>query len=140
MTKAMAQRVPVVSLATLLLVDTVVFVLEKVASNHAGGSGVAFYESLGAQPVLWVSLGLGLVQLWTWTRILAKTDISLAYPITSLSYPVTMLAATLILGERLRWQVWVGGLLITAGVLYMSGARVAATPPSPERDTEGVPA
>ena len=109
-------------MALLLTVDTLVFLLEKIASNRSAGTGSEFYLHLLAQPLLYVSLALGLVQMWAWTRILATTDLSLAYPITSLSYPATMLAAYLLLGERLPWQVWTGGALITTGVLYMGSA------------------
>jgi drug/metabolite transporter (DMT)-like permease len=128
MNSTRSRQLPYVSLACLLALDTAVFLFEKVASTRAVGDGAAFYLGLARQPLLWTALALGLLQLWTWTRILSKTDISLAYPITSLSYPVTMLAATLLLGEHLPWKVWAGGLLITLGVVYMGTARTNPAP------------
>lgn len=129
MTQPQPRTISLALMGLLLAVDTVVFLLEKVASNRSHGTGMEFYTHLLAQPFLYVSLALGVVQMWTWTRTLATTDLSLAYPITSLSYPATMLAAYLLLGERLPWQVWTGGALITTGVLYMGSSPTPAPTP-----------
>ncbi len=69
---------------------------------------------------MWLGIGLGPLQLWVWTGILARTELSLAFPISSLCYPLTMVAAQLVFREQLGWQVWVGALLITLGVAIVS--------------------
>ncbi len=82
----------------------------------------------------WVGIGLALLQLWVWTGILARTELSLAFPISSLCYPLTMVAAQYVFREPLGWSVWAGALLITLGVAIVSStsaARGAVTPPPP---------
>lgn len=106
--------------AVLLLLDTAAFLLQKVASITAVGDGFAYYKSLLLHPWMWLSLALGPIQLWLWTRILRRTDLSLAYPLTSLSYPLTMLCTTLFFGEHLPIPVWIGGALITLGVAFLA--------------------
>jgi drug/metabolite transporter (DMT)-like permease len=103
----------------LLALDVIVFLIEKTASIRASGQGIQLAASYLGQPWIWAVLALKLCQLRTWTAILGRVNISLAFPLTSLAFPVAMLAATLVLGERLEWQVWLGGLLITAGAAVM---------------------
>ncbi len=117
----------IVLLIALLLLDVLVFVLQKFASNHAQGSTeAAYFLGLASHPWMWVALAIGPIQLWTWTRILGKVDLSLAYPITAISYPLTMAAAIVLLNEKLDWPIWLGAALITAGVWIMGTARAPA--------------
>jgi drug/metabolite transporter (DMT)-like permease len=103
----------------LLALDVIVFLIEKTASNHANGTGLALALSFLRQPWIWAILVLKVGQLAMWTVILARVNISLAFPLTSLGFPLAMLAAVVVLGERLTWQVWLGGLLITVGCVVM---------------------
>lgn len=105
--------------ALLLLLDTAAFLLQKFASTRADGEGLVFLGNLLVHPWVWLPLALGPVQLWLWTRILSKTDLSLAYPLTSLAFPMTMILAAVFFREHLPWPVWVGAALITLGVSMM---------------------
>ena len=107
---------PILLLIALLLVDVLVMVCYKEAEQHTLPKGLQFYWQLLTQPWLWGGLLFSVLQLWLWTQILAKANLSLAYPIASLSYPLTMLAAQFFLGESLNNMVWLGGLFITLGV------------------------
>lgn len=100
----------------LLAVDVAAFLLHKVASKgRPDESVVHFFVKLVQTPALWIAVGLMPVQLWLWTRILARADIGWAYPLTSLAYPLTMILAAVVLAERYDWHVWVGAVLISAG-------------------------
>jgi len=112
--------------ALLLVLDTAVALLDKIASTHGAGQGAAFYGSLIGQPWLWLALAVRPLQLIVWTRILRRTDLSFAYCVTSLCYPVTMVCAVLLFHEHLPAPVWIGAALITLGV-----ASLAA--PEPEK-------
>ena len=100
----------------LLTLDVVIMLFQKIATNHAQEGSSSFYISLLAQPLAWIGLGLAPLQLLIWTKILARTELSVAYPISSFSYPLTMFVAQLTLGEHLNFKVWAGALLITLGV------------------------
>ncbi len=110
----------VVPFTLLLVVDVLGLVFEKVASVQATGEGWVFYGHLIQQPWMWLGLGMGPVQLLIWKYILARTELSLAYPLTSLSYPLTMLVSVFFLHEKLDITVWLGGVLITVGVAILN--------------------
>lgn len=108
-------KFPVKLMIALLVIDVMVMVFYK-AAELSVPANQPYYSYLAMQPALWLGLVFSLLQLWTWTSILARTKLSVAYPIASLSYPLTMLAAQWIFSERLNIYVWLGGLLITLGV------------------------
>lgn len=102
--------------ALLIVLDVTVWALQKGALLRAETAGGSLVLALVAQPLAWVALLLAPVQLMLWTRVLARIDLSLAYPATSISYPLTMLVAVLLYHEKLGADVWIGAMLITVGV------------------------
>ena len=110
------KNIPYMLFIVLLALDVVIMLIQKIAANQAQEVDSLFYISLLTQPLLWIGLGLAPFQLLVWTKILACTELSIAYPISSFSYPLTMLAAQFVLGEHLNFKVWIGALLITLGV------------------------
>jgi len=118
------KHIPIGLFAILLLTDVTVFVCEKLGAASAGnavGDQVAFYLRLLQTPSVWVVIGLAPVQLFLWSTILKKTELSVAYPFTSLCFPVTMLASCLVFHEQISLAAWVGGILITVGVGLVGG-------------------
>ncbi len=136
------RRIPLGFFAILISLDVTVRLLEKMAvlgptiDRHSG-----FVLTLLKQPWWWLGLGLGPFQLWVWMRILARTELSVAYPLLSMGYPLTMAAAWLVFHEQLSWQVWLGALFITVGVAIVGSAtqtsarplRVSSRTPEPAR-------
>ena len=110
------KNIPYMLFIVLLALDVVIMLIQKIAANQAEESIHSFYISLLSQPLAWIGLGLAPFQLLVWTKILARTELSIAYPVSSFSYPLTMLTAQLVLGEHLNFKVWAGALLITLGV------------------------
>jgi len=107
---------PWVLFALLLLLDVAVWMIEKVGVSNVESSEAVFMLGVASQPLIWLAVALGPVQLWLWTRILARADLSLAYPLTSLAYPLTMICARFFFHEHISWLVWMGAILITLGV------------------------
>jgi drug/metabolite transporter (DMT)-like permease len=120
--------------AALIALDTIVFSMDKVAANHATTAGGSFYYRIVSQPWIWIGLAVRPAQLFTWTRILQTVDLSLAFPLAATSYISTMLVSVLILHEHLGPLVWVGAVLIVAGVAVLGqqghGNANSALPPS----------
>ena len=116
---AAARKVPIALFLVLMLLDTSVFVLDKVASRQAMIVSGSFYLRVITQPWIWLAFALGPVQLFTWTKILKRIDLSLAYPLTTMSYLATMVVSDVVFHEQLGWRVWVGAMLITAGVAVL---------------------
>ena len=104
------------ALFVLLLLDVVVWMCEKKGVSCAGAGGLSFMRATVAQPLIWFAVALGPLQLWLWIRVLAGGDLSLAYPLTSLAYPLTMICARFVFHEHINGLLWMGAILITAGV------------------------
>ena len=113
------QKFPYIMFTIFLVLEIGVFLSHKIVSMHATGDGFMFYLTLLSQPWIWLSLILALIQFFFWTAILAKSELSLAYSLSSISYPITMLAATFLFKEHLSFLVWAGGGLITLGVMIV---------------------
>jgi drug/metabolite transporter (DMT)-like permease len=124
---------PYLLLAVLLCADAGSYLCEKLACNRTAGDGWVFLVAVTRQPWMWAAWAIGPIQLWTWTRILGRLDLSFAYPISGLNTLLILPAATLLLGERLSWHVWTGALLITlGGAIIGPGAKAhhpTQTPP-----------
>ena len=114
-----SRKFPILLFLCLLGCDVINFLLQKNASNRATGEGWSYLASLLTHYWMWIALAIAPLQLWIWTSILSRVELSLAQPLTSLSYPITLLAAVCFLGEHLSWQVWTGAILITAGAMIM---------------------
>jgi drug/metabolite transporter (DMT)-like permease len=123
MSSNLNRRLPILLIAALLALDVAAYLFEKIACNHATAAGGTFFVALVHQPLLWASILLSPLQLWTWTKILSRADLSLAYPISGLNYPLTVLAAVILLGETLSWQIWLGTALITLGIIVIGPAQ-----------------
>jgi len=113
------QKFPYMLFTIFLLMEVLVFLSHKIVSVNSKGNGLFFYKTLLFQPWIWISLLLSLIQFFLWTQVLSKTDLSLAYSMSSLSYPLTMIAATFIFKEHLPLVVWAGGIIITIGVVIV---------------------
>jgi drug/metabolite transporter (DMT)-like permease len=127
---AAARKLPFTLFLALMLLDTSVFVLDKVASRQAMVVSGSFYWRIVTQPWIWLAFALGPVQLVVWTKILKRIDLSLAYPLTTISYLATMLVSQVLFHERLGARVWAGAMLIMVGVAVLGKTPEAATEPN----------
>lgn len=116
MNHSQKKTIPYKLFILLLLLDAAIMIFQKIAANSSPGENLVFYMNLLQQPWTWFGLILSPIQLFVWTKILGRTELSIAYPVSSLSYPVTIFAAQLVLYEHVSLQVWAGALLITVGV------------------------
>jgi drug/metabolite transporter (DMT)-like permease len=114
------KKLPIFLFAALLTIDVSVLIMEKFAATTAGG-GEGFSLRLLQIPWVWGIAVLSLMQLYVWNRILRKTDLSVAYPVSSLFFPLTMLCSVLIFHEHVSWLAWTGGVLVTLGIACFGG-------------------
>lgn len=95
---------------------------------------------LGASPVvtgaiLYLALLTSVVSYFLWYWALGRTDASKVAVFSNLQPVVTAVAAWLVLGERIGWEVAVGGALVLAGVRLTTTPRPARA--GPEADQLG---
>jgi undecaprenyl phosphate-alpha-L-ara4N flippase subunit ArnE len=58
-----------------------------------------------------------------WLQALARLDLSYAYPLACASILVVAVLSWLVLGEPLSIRVWIGTLLVLAGVALLAPGR-----------------
>ena len=81
-----------------------------------GPAGIARAAILRWRRLL-AGIGMFLVMIVCWTLALRAIDLSVAQPLSSMGLLVTLGLSRVTLRETLGPRRWVGGLLITAGVI-----------------------
>src|SRR5215471_8682617 len=78
--------------------------------------------------IVYLALLTSVVSYLLWYWALGRTDASKVAVFSNLQPVVTAIAAWLVLGERIGWEVAVGGALVLAGVRLTSAAQTAPRP------------
>ena len=105
----------------LILLALVTFVAGQIFLKHAMESTTQteFQRSSVA-----IRLGAGIILMtisfFITLGLLQRFDLSYLYPFQGLSVVIITLIAAVILKEKLSWQLMIGALLITAGVVLVS--------------------
>ena len=99
----------------------------KIGLNRLVDNGVLDLESrfAGLLQILtnyWIILGLVVYAVATtlWLFVLARVDLSTAYPMMSLSYVIGAILGIALLGEVLTTDKVIGVALIMGGVMFMA--------------------
>ena len=82
----------------------------------------AFAMLAGAfgHPLVWLGLLLYAASAVVWLLVLARLDVSLAYPFVALGFIVTSALGWLVFGEQLGAQRIAGTLIIAVGVVVLA--------------------
>ena len=84
-----------------------------------GASSLRMFFAAAQEPLVWLGFVLYGAGALVWLLVLAKWDLSKAYPLVGMGFLLTMASSVLLLGERLDWQRALGTLLVVAGVLFV---------------------
>jgi drug/metabolite transporter (DMT)-like permease len=97
---------------------TLVVILSNVAGNLLLSLGLK--SPAGALSPL-VFLGVGLLILWTLSRmtLMSWADLSYILPVTAIGYVLSAIAGKLFLAEQISMLRWSGTVLIVAGILLV---------------------
>ena len=68
------------------------------------------------QPAVLLGMALYVSGAMLWLYVLARWDVSKAYPLVGLGFVLTLMIGAVFLGERLSWERVAGCLLICAGL------------------------
>ena len=85
----------------------------KSGANRAEGRGLA----LALQPLIWLGVGLWVIESVAWVLVLQRSPLSLAYPIMTATYATVPLGGLLLLREPMSARQRLGAGLIFAGVV-----------------------
>ena len=114
-------------MAYLLIALTLLFttggqLLQKLAADKASRAhnGRGMIGNLIRLPHSWLAVAcLGLGMLF-WLAVLARMEVSQAYPYLGLGYVLVLLVSHFQLGEHISRARWTGVLLIVAGIAVLS--------------------
>jgi multidrug transporter EmrE-like cation transporter len=82
-------------------------------------SPLRMFIAASQEPLVWLGFVLYGAGALVWLLVLAKWDLSKAYPLVGLGFLLTMASSILMLGERLDLQRVLGTLLVVTGVLFV---------------------
>ncbi len=108
---------------TLCAICQLLVVISQVFFKHAmAPAGEAAPARFGGRMTGFIFCGIVLQSLWffLWMGILAKWDLSQAFPFEGFNPVLVVLAAWIFLRERISWSAWCGIALITAGIVIVS--------------------
>jgi drug/metabolite transporter (DMT)-like permease len=90
--------------------------VQSALAAHGAGALV----SVASNAFVWIGLALYGAGAVLWLGVLARVDVSQAYPFVGLGFILTMLFAVAFLGEPLSFTRIAGTLLIVAGVVFVA--------------------
>ncbi|MFA6989279.1 MAG: hypothetical protein WC197_04335 [Candidatus Gastranaerophilaceae bacterium] len=116
------KKFPYILFTIFILLEVCVFILNKVTALDAMGSGFGYYINIIKSPWLWITFIIAIMQLVFWRKLLSKAELSVIYSLSSLSYPITMILSNYMFKENLHLFIWIGGGLISLGVLLVGSS------------------
>ncbi len=87
-------------------------------SQH--GAAYKLVLTVFANPYVLTGLGMYIGGAILWLFVLAKLDVSMAYPYVGIGFIITMLLGAILLGETLSLTRIIGTLLVVAGITLIS--------------------
>jgi multidrug transporter EmrE-like cation transporter len=101
-----------------LLLKTGMSQPEVVSSLNAGGSAIA----LAVATNVWIISGLGLYFFGAvvWLFVLARVEVSFAYPFVGLGFVLTLVLGKLVMGDAVTLSRMIGTLFVALGVILIA--------------------
>jgi undecaprenyl phosphate-alpha-L-ara4N flippase subunit ArnE len=90
----------------------------KAGSDRVGEA--AGFSGILRQPLVWIGVGIWVIEMLAWVMVLRQAPLSIAYPMMTLSYVGVPAMGVLLLGERMSRRQVGGALLIAFGVLCVA--------------------
>lgn len=119
---AKSRRLLVIGLALAIALDTAGQLIWKVAIGDIPATTDLRSTALAVlhQPLFLVLAAIFLLQLFNWLRVLERSELSYAQPITSLSYVTVCGLSAALLDERIGLPKTIGVLCVLCGVVLVS--------------------
>jgi multidrug transporter EmrE-like cation transporter len=89
-------------------------------ASEAAGDLVSLVGMIARSPLVLLGLVLYAAGAVAWIAVLARIDLSLAYPFLALNFVLITLSSRFILGETVPFTRWMGILVICAGILLVA--------------------
>ena len=96
--------------------------IDRIGVNGIGSMKalISLFSGIIRSPMVLTGLFLYFISAAIWLVILSTVDLSFAYPFIGLSYVLVLILSKFILKEEVNPIRWIGGFIITAGVVIIS--------------------
>jgi drug/metabolite transporter (DMT)-like permease len=94
--------------------------MSRPGASEAAGDLLSLIALIVRSPLVLAGLALYAVGAVAWIAVLARLELSLAYPFLALNFVLVALSARLILGESLPMLRWAGILVICLGIVLVA--------------------
>ncbi len=96
--------------------------IDRIGVNGIGSTKalISLFSGIIKSPMVLTGLFLYFISAAIWLVILSTVDLSFAYPFIGLSYVLVLILSKFILKEEVNPIRWIGGFIITAGVVIIS--------------------
>ena len=92
----------------------------EVVAQVSGGASWQLVRAVAGSVQVWAGLALYFASALVWLMVLARVQVSLAYPFVGLGFVVTMLLGWLVHGDVLSPARMTGTLIIATGVVVLA--------------------
>ena len=92
----------------------------EVVAQVSGGASWQLVRAVAGSVPVWAGLALYFASALVWLMVLARVQVSLAYPFVGLGFVVTMLLGWLVHGDLLSPARMTGTLIIATGVVVLA--------------------
>ena len=116
MTETHLAQAALVLLSFCIIAETIQQLAFKAGADQSGRVG-GHPLGVALNPLIWLGVGLWIVESIAWVMVLKRAPLSLAYPIMTATYATVPMAGLILLRERMSRRQMVGAALIFAGVL-----------------------
>ncbi len=89
-------------------------------AGQAGGALIAEYARALAQPYVWLGLVCFGISMLIWLYVLARLEMSVAFPFLGLNYVLIMIGSRVLFGETIGPAKIVGTACIVLGILLIA--------------------
>ena len=122
----------VVLWAAYLALDTGSQLAFKWAADTAGATALDLHwvQRVLAAPGLWIGIACYVGTLLVWLKVLARTDLSRAFPMSGLAYITVPILAVVLFGESITFLEATGITAICVGVALLATERATHAPES----------
>lgn len=112
----MSFRVVVLALATISLLSAGQVLFKVAAIGPASIKDVRALLELVINPYFGAAISAYVVAVFMWMLVLREIPLQTAYPFVALAFILVPMLAYIFLGEALKWNTFLGAVLILVGV------------------------
>ncbi len=99
---------------------TIKFGVNQPTNSGAAGGPLALVMTILTSPLILMGIGFYGLGALAWIAVLARMDLSYAYPFLALNFVLITIVSHLFLGESIPFSRWIGVIIICSGIIVIA--------------------